>query len=296
MKIAIATPAGKIGSKVTKMLLDNGSHDLVLLAHHASKVEDARARGAKVHEGELLDWEYVKNATRGVDALFWAVPPNPTTDDANRLYREVAEMAVNAVEENNIKQVVFISSLGGHLGAGVGIVDVFRDTEKILRDGIDNLRILRPTYFMENLMMGMDGIVNDKRVYLPAKGETKLPMIATRDIAKVAADLLIKPFNGTQVIELMGPREYSFDEATKILGDAIGEPLTFTTVPPEAALGAMTGMGMSQHMAGQMVELIQGIDQGRLRPEFPRSEQSTTPTTMEEFAKTVFAPALAGKA
>ncbi len=296
MKIAITTPTGKIGSQVTRMLLDDGKNDLVLLARHASKVHDAELRGAKVMEGDQTDREFVKKATRGVDTLFWIVPPDPKTNDARKYYREQAKIAVEAVKANHIKHVVFLSSVGGQLGEGVGIVDVFNDAEKTFRDSVENLRILRPPYFMENLMMSIDGIVHQKSIFLPAKGETPLPMMATRDIASVATELLKTPFKGIEVVEMHGPRDYSFREATKIIGDAIGEKLTFVPTPPEQAIKAMTDRGMSRHMAEQMVGLLQGIEAGRLRFEYPENAGRATRTTFEEFAKTVFAPALAGKA
>jgi hypothetical protein len=39
-----------------------------------------------------------------------------------------------------------------------------------------------------------------------------------------------------------------------------------------------------------MLELSDAIDVGRIKPEFPRSPETTTPTTLEDFARSVMAP------
>ncbi len=62
-------------------------------------------------------------------------------------------------------------------------------------------------------------------------------------------------------------------------------------VSSEQARQVMTGMGMSGHFTDLILELHSAIDGGRIKHEFPRTAQSTTPTTIEQFAKEIFAPA-----
>jgi uncharacterized protein YbjT (DUF2867 family) len=118
-------------------------------------------------------------------------------------------------------------------------------------------------------------------------------MIATRDVAAVAADLLSRtPPKGQSVRELHGPREYSFQEASAILGAAIGKPdLGYVQFSPEQSRQAMIGMGISGAAADSILEMIHGFCSGHLGSRQARSARSTTPTTLEEFARTVFAPA-----
>ena len=47
---------------------------------------------------------------------------------------------------------------------------------------------------------------------------------------------------------------------------------------------------LSPDGADMLIEINQSISKGILKPE-PRSKKNTTPTTLEEFAKTKFAPA-----
>ena len=295
MKIAITTPTGNVGSKIVENLLNKASDKLILLARDASKLEDARSKGAVVREGTLTDEDYVMYATEDVDTLFWVLPPNYRSHDPIAFYHEVGKIGADAVKQNKIKQAVLLSSIGGHLGKGVGPVNGFKKVEQMFRDASGNLRILRPAYFMENLLANVDGIAEAGSIFLPVDGEASTPMIATKDIADVAATVLSSPFNGTQVMPLHGPRDYSFNEAADIIGEALGRTVTHVKISHEQAKEAMVGMGMSEQAAESMIELHTAIETGHVGAEFPRSSDTTTPTTLEEIARTVIAPAVKAK-
>jgi len=288
MKIAITTPTGNIGSKLVRKLLAESDHQLILLARNASKLKDAEQKGAAIAEGDLQDKDYVIRATRDVDTLFWVHPPKYDADDFVDYYRELAEIGAEAIKTNEIKNVVFISSMGAHLGHGTGVVDGLHIAEKILKDAADNLTILRPTLFMENFLMSAETIKSDGTIYLPVSGDTTLPMIATQDISEAAYDAILNPSSGTNVWSLHGPRDYSFDEAASIIGKAIGKDVKHTEVPGEATREVLINMGMSQDAAKRMVELYDAMNTGHMKDEQPRSEQTTTPTKLEDFAQRVF--------
>lgn len=292
MKIAVTTPTGHIGSKLLNKLLEDGSHELILLARHAEKLTHATDKGAKVITGDLEDREYVTNATKGVDALFWVNPPKGNADDFIAYYRKLAANAAHAITTNDIPHVVFVSSVGAHIGKGVGPVDGLHDSEKILRDAANNLTILRPTFFMENFLMSASNIKSDNSLFLPVSGDARIPMIATTDIADAAYQALTHPVNGAAIVSLLGPRDYSFNEAADMIGKAIGRDISYTAVPPEDAKTAMMNMGMSEDTAGKMVEMYQAIDNGTMKPEKPRSAESTTPTKFEDFAQRTFPQAV----
>ena len=91
---------------------------------------------------------------------------------------------------------------------------------------------------------------------------------------------------------LHGPRDLSFDEAARILGEELGKPVSHVTVPPEAAKEGMMAMGITSGGADTMLELYRAIDTGHLQAEMPRSEETTTPTEFAVFAREVMKPML----
>jgi len=106
MRIAITTPTGNIGRELTKRLLDQKRHELILLARTPDKLKQEQARGAKVAQGDLGDAASVKKAIQGADALFFLCPPSFAVPDYRAYYVEIAKKGAAAVKANKIKHTV----------------------------------------------------------------------------------------------------------------------------------------------------------------------------------------------
>ncbi len=116
-------------------------------------------------------------------------------------------------------------------------------------------------------------------------GGLKIAQIATQDIGDHAALRLVKmDFKGKEIQELLGQREISMEEATTVLGKAIGKPdLKYVQFPYPDALQAMMGMGFSKSVAESFVEMNKGFNEGIFgKPQ--RTAANTTATSIEEFA------------
>jgi uncharacterized protein YbjT (DUF2867 family) len=125
-----------------------------------------------------------------------------------------------------------------------------------------------------------------------------MPMIAAGDIGRKAAEYLAaRDFSGVQVRGLLGPCDYTQEEAARILGAEIGKPkLSYQRFPSFLVEQALKQMGLPAKTAALMSEMNDAFNDGLLNPLEPRSEKNTTPTTLETFAKEVFAPAYKAKA
>jgi uncharacterized protein YbjT (DUF2867 family) len=91
------------------------------------------------------------------------------------------------------------------------------------------------------------------------------------------------------VEELLGAEKRTMPELAKLLGDAVGRPISFVSVPDAAAAGAMEAAGMSAEAARRMTELYAAMNEGRVGA-VARSVSNTTATTVEAFLRDV-APA-----
>jgi uncharacterized protein YbjT (DUF2867 family) len=201
---------------------------------------------------------------------------------------------VIAVRESGIGQVVALSSWGAELTEPVGGIIACHWLEEGLNriDGLDAVH-LRPVWFMENFLwniglikaVGINGLAIDADVPFPA--------IAANDIAAVTVrHLRALSFTGHTVQYLNGARDYTMAEATEIIGAAIGRPDLRYIRLPDGVLrkGMITSGGLSPDAARLVTEINHGISTGRVRAE-SRPAGNTTPTTLEEFARTTFEPA-----
>ena len=165
-------------------------------------------------------------------------------------------------------------------------------------NAIAGLRVvhLRPAYFMENLLSSVGMIQHMGITGGALRPDLALPMIATKDIAAKAAELLAGELPaGQSVHNLLGPRSYSQQEATAAIGQAIGRPeLPYVPFSYDDAQKGMVGAGLSEDMARLYIEMTRSLNEEKLMVHEVRTAASTTPTTLEEFAETVFAPAFRG--
>jgi uncharacterized protein YbjT (DUF2867 family) len=195
---------------------------------------------------------------------------------------------VEAIKKSGIKKVLFLSSVGGHTEEHTGMVaGLARQELRLTQLGDVDVLILRPSYFMENFFSNISLIKNMGINGSTILGEKHFPIIATADIAKTAAAKLNDlSWKGKAVLPLLGPKDYSMSEVTRVLGAAINKPdLQYVQFPDEQAKQSMIEWGISESVAEAFVEMTGGINLGYFNTE-KRDANSTTQTTIEEFAKT----------
>lgn len=277
---------GNIGSKLANILLDKGER-VKVISRSAERLKPFVDRGAEAAVGDVSDVRFLTNVFTGADAVFAMIPPAYTENDFRGYYNEIGDNIVKSIQKSGVKHVVFLSSHGAHLPEKTGPIKALYDVEQKLNN-LDDVHILhlRPTNFMENLLENIDMIKNMGINGDTIKGDMKFAMIATKDIAPVAADHLLKrDFSGKTVHELLGERDISMDEVTKVIGEKIGKPdLGYVQFSPKDAKKGMMDFGLSDDVSDQMIELNQAINDGLFAVNQLRTTENTTGTSIEEFA------------
>ena len=277
---------GNIGSKLANILLDKGEK-VKVIGRSAERLKPFVDHGAEAAVGDVSDVEFLTNVFKGADAVFALIPPVYTTNDFRGYYNKIGANIVKSIQESGVKHVLFLSSHGAHLPEKTGPVKGLYDVEQKLNKLDDvNILHLRPTYFMENLLTNIGMIKNMNINGDTIKGDIKFAMIATKDIAPVAADHLLKrDFPGKTVHELLGERDVSMNDVTKAFGEKIGKPdLGYVQFSVEDAKKGMMDFGMSDHVSDQLIELNQAIYDSLFAVNQPRTDKNTTGTSIEEFA------------
>ncbi|MGO8690470.1 MAG: NmrA family NAD(P)-binding protein [Thermoguttaceae bacterium] len=295
MKIAVTTPTGHVGSAVADFLLDFGGDIRVkLLGRRPEKLTRLSQRGAEIVVGAQDDADFLVDATQDVDALLWVTPPGYGSDDVRAFQNRLGKAAAIAIRTNQISRVVNLSSIGAQLASGVGPISGLHDVEQRLDEVTGDITHLRPGFFFENLLQQLDAIARSNSFSLPLSGSKPFPMIATRDIAMVAAKRLADPkWSGRTIRELHGPADLSFDQVAEVLSDALGRKIVFVRCDPEEARQALLNNALSENVADLMLEMYDAADTGRLRTIQPRSAATTTPTMLAQFVHEVIVPTLA---
>lgn len=291
--IVITGATGNVGYRIAAKLLSAGE-PVRVIARERVRLGPLAAKGAEPWPGDIGDAAFLAKAFAGARAVFAMIPPRHDAPDFRGYQDRIADALEAGVRRAGVPRVVTLSSLGAHLSEGTGPILGLRDLEKKLHTLGDTAVIhLRPAFFMENFLGSISSIRERGAHETPVRPDVPIPMIAAKDIASAAAGRLSDDsFSGRAVLHLLGPRDLTMAEATRILGEAIGIPgLGVVTVPEEEARRGMTAAGMSASAALAMLEMIRGFNAGRIRAPEERNAMNTTPTTLEEFAREVFAPA-----
>lgn len=286
--IVVTAATGHIGKVLVEELLRR-KEKVRALGRDLQKLKPLENVGAEILALNLTDSAAVKKSFQGAEAVFTLIPPNYAASNLMAEYGRIGQVYADALKDAQVKFVVNLSSIGAQLPDKTGpMKGLHQVEEKFNQLGQVNILHLRPPYFMENLFVNL-GLIKGKGINgSPLKPDLAIPMIATQDIAHVAADRLAKrDFKGHTVMELHGQRDLSMTEATQALGKAIGKPdLPYVQFPYDEALKAMITMGLSQNVSESLIEMNQAFNNGIVKPTQPRSTVSTTPTSIEEFAKT----------
>lgn len=286
--------SGNTGHVAARKLLSQGQKVRVV-GRNAAHLQALAAAGAEIFVGDVTDASSLTRALQREESAYVMIPPNPSNNDFRAYQETVSDAIAAAVRSSRVANVVTLSSLGADKSAGTGPVVGLHNLEEKL-NSIEGLNVLhlRAGYFMENTLTQVGAIRMMGSAAGPIRPDLKLAMIATRDIGEAAADALLRlEFRGKQTRELQGQRDLDYTEAAAIIGKAIGNPgLGYIQAPDDQIRAAMVQkMGMSDNLAGLILEMADALNRGHMRALEPRSSSNTTPTSFETFVDEVFIPA-----
>lgn len=290
--IIVLGATGTVGRKIAQILINEGHH-VTLVARHTETLETYHDQGAQIVAAAITDADQLTRAFTGADSAFILLPDNVKAENTRAYQRQVTGTLIEAIQRSGIRYIVNMSSLGSHMHEGNGIMGGTGEQEVRLNqlEGVNVVHI-RSAYFMENFLRTI-GLVKQAGINgTVAAANHAIPMVATRDVAQIAAGHLASlDFSGKSVHAVMGPRDYTYAELTSIIGAAIGKPdLTYVQLPVEQVRAVLLGNDFSPDFVNNLLEMGTAISTSYMN--YQRREASTTTaTTAEEFAREVYAPA-----
>ena len=192
---------------------------------------------------------------------------------------------------SGLTHAVAVSALQGS-GEADGPMVGLREMESLLSELDLDLLVLRPTAYMDYLLAALPMIRSQRINGSALAPDLPFPMIATADVAEVAArNLISRDFTGHSVRALLGPEEVTMAGATRLLGERLGIPdLPYLQFPPEEVEAALRQGGMSSEVAGLVVRMQLSMNRGLFAQDIVRGADTQTPTRFSELLDAVLAP------
>lgn len=242
----------------------------------------ARGLGVGLDDQAALD-----AAFSSADSAYVMIPFDVTAPDLHRFEDDVGARLASAIAKAGLNRVVLLSGLNAHLKMGTSLGAALME-ERLDALGLEELVHLRAAFFMENFVKGM-GFVEQAASGVfatPFRGDLPMPLIAARDVGERAAALLAADdFLGQRIEELHGGGYYTLEQATALLGQAIGKDVAYHAAPFADARAGMIANGMSASFADALGETAASFNKAQRWALEEPSTANATPTSFEAWAE-----------
>lgn len=272
MKIIITGSLGHISRPLTEELVEKG-HQVMVVSSKPEKQKDIEALGATAAIGSLEDADFLTATFIGADAVYSMVPPANYFDqnlDLLAYYHRLGSNYAEAIQKSDVKRVVNLSTIGGNLEKGNGILLGAHDVEEILNELPSDVSIthMRPTSFFYNLYGYTESIKKQGVIAANYGAGDVVPWVSPVDIAAAIAEEITTPLAGRKV-RYVASDERTCNDTASILGAAIGKPdLKWVIVTDEQMQGGLEAAGMNPRIAAGMVEMYAGFHSGLLSEDY----------------------------
>lgn len=241
MTILITGATGKVASQLILTIAQSG-RAVRAMVHSTAKAGGPAALGADTIVGDYTDPASLDRAFAGAETVLLVTPPHARAADW-------ASAGIAAASRGGVKRIVRISAIKAAAdGPNDNSRQHARTDDEIRRSGLDFV-ILRPHFFMENCLFGAAESIASEGVIRSATGHARLGMIDARDIADVAARVLLDPKWDGGTYDLTGPASISFDDVAEVLSVELDRDLRHVPISPEAAADFVRRMGGDEWQA-----------------------------------------------
>jgi NAD(P)H dehydrogenase (quinone) len=261
---------GKVGGAMARNLLAAGK-PVRAVVRSSEKGRPWTAKGCEIAAAEMEDAAALAAAFAGADGVFILPPsefdPSPGFPEALRVIAAVKE----AIERARPKKVVCLSTIGAQATQPNLLTQ-----RTLLEQALGTLSIpvafLRPAWFMENFAWDVaaardSGVIASFLQPL----DKPVPMIATADIGRLAAQLIQEDWQGVRIVELEAARRYTPNEVAATFANILGRSVRAEAVPRETWGSLFTSQGMKDPIP--RIQMLNGFNEGWI--DFENGEAGT---------------------
>jgi uncharacterized protein YbjT (DUF2867 family) len=244
--ILVTGATGNTGSALLQQQL--GKRAAAVRAMVRSSKDAARLpnTSAKVVLGNFDDPRSLEAALEGVTRAYLVTPSSP---DAEAQQVRFAELAAAA----GVGRLVKLSQFAADEASPVRFLRYHAAVERRIREIGVGFTFLRPNLYFQGLL-AFQPIIAAQGHFVAPIGDARVSAVDVRDIAAVATTALTEEGHDGKTYTITGPAAITHTEMASALSKAIGRPVAFIDVPPDAFAGALKGAGVPPWQADGLVE------------------------------------------
>lgn len=250
---------GKVGGEIARNLLAS-NQPVRAVVRDLLKAEPWAQLGCDLVRADINDAGVLTSAFKGAEGVFVLVPPNFDPSPDFHEARATAATLKSAIETARPGRVVYLSTIGAQATQS-NLLTQHTIIEQVLGQLSVPITFLRPGWFMENC--SWDVASARERGVIPSflqPLDKPVPMVATADIGRVAAELLQDTWDGRRVVELEGPRRVTPNEIATTFADLLGRPVRMEPVPRQTWKSLFKSQGMKNPTP--RIKMLDGFNEG----------------------------------
>jgi NAD(P)H dehydrogenase (quinone) len=259
---AITGITGKVGGAAARALLSGGQR-VRAVVRDADKGRFWSDLGCEVAIAEMEDAEALTRALTDVTGVFVLPPPNFDPEPGFPEAKAVISAVRQALDSTRPAKVVGLSTIGAQ-AAQSNLLSQRTLMEEALSTLPLRVTFLRPAWFMENLSWDIaqardQGVIS---CFLQPLDKA-MPMVATADVGRVSAELLLQDWTGKRIVELEGPEWVSQNGIAAELSKALHRPVRAEAVPRENWGAIFRAQGMRDPIS--RIQMLDGFNEGWIK-------------------------------
>ena len=186
---------------------------------------------ATVVVGNFDDPRSLQAALEGVTHAYLVTP---SSQDAEAQQVRFAEHAAAA----GVRHLVKLSQFAADETSPVRFLRYHAAVERRIRELGISFTFLRPNLYFQGLLAFQSMIAAVGHFVAPI-GDARVSAVNVRDIAAVAAIALTEEGHDDKTYTITGPAAVTHTQMAAAIAEAIGRPVAFVDVPPDAFAGAL---------------------------------------------------------
>jgi uncharacterized protein YbjT (DUF2867 family) len=224
--ILVVGANGTVASEVVRLLRARGQEVLAGTSRAPTRPDQVQL--------DLVRGTGVAEAVARASAAFVFAPPGHVDQHA------LIAPFVDQAKRHGLRKVVLMSAMGADADANAPL----RRAELHLEQSGLRWNTIRPNWFMQNFhTFWLTGIREQGKILLPV-GNAKGSFIDARDIAAVAAELLLRSDRDDRAFDLTGSEALDHDQVAVLLSRAAGRTITYQDIPPAAMRDGLLAAGL----------------------------------------------------
>lgn len=237
MKIAITGGTGFIGRHLAKDLIARG-HDIVVISRGKYTRNTQPIEGATFISADVNDTAKLTEAFRGCDAV--AHCAGTSTETAEQTYQNLhvdgARSAVTAAENAGVKKFVLLSYLSVRPNVNSKYHTTKWQGEEIVRASKLNYTILKAGLVYgqgDHLLNNLSNLFKRMPIFATVgMKEKNVRLLAVEDLVDVIRVCLLDESRlSRQSVAVMGPEEFPFSQAARLIAKAMSKTIIVLPFP-----------------------------------------------------------------